>query len=166
MDPIFGPFTALHNVCPEQALNILDTAHAVAHEYDGGCESLAPRMGVGAQVLRNKVNPNIATHHLTLAEAVRMSDLANDYRILETWAQQVGMALVKIPLPEDCADAEVVELMAKSLGSLGDVGAEIVKTLEDGRVERHEAEKVNDRAFAHITTVVSLTSRVAGMAEK
>ncbi len=95
-----------------------------------------------------------------------MADLANDYRVLEAWAKQAGMALVKIPMPEDCADQEVCELMAKSLATHGDVGAEIVKTLADGRVEPHEAKKVNDRAFAHITTVVSLTSRIAGMAEK
>ncbi|PNE77837.1 hypothetical protein A8H37_06130 [Burkholderia thailandensis] len=42
-------------------MNILDTAHAVAHNYPGGCESLAPRLGVSPAVLRSKVNPNTGT---------------------------------------------------------------------------------------------------------
>ncbi|WP_341772648.1 phage regulatory CII family protein, partial [Burkholderia pseudomallei] len=48
-------------------MNIIDAAYAVVHDYPGGSESLAPRLGMSAAVLRNKVNPNNATHHLGLA---------------------------------------------------------------------------------------------------
>ncbi|AQG98571.1 hypothetical protein A9R05_06785 [Burkholderia sp. KK1] len=151
-------------------MNTQQAAHAVAHDFAHNTDTLATLMGLSSgAILRNKVVLNRTPdnrNHLTLAEAVRMTEITNDRRILEAWARELGMALVKIPMPEDCADAEVVELMGKSLGTLGDVGAEIVRTLEDGRVDAHEARKVDDRAFAHITTVVSLTSRIKGMAEK
>ncbi len=47
----------------ELELNILDAAHKVIHGYPGGCESLAPRLGMAPQVLRNKANPNTESHH-------------------------------------------------------------------------------------------------------
>lgn len=40
-------------------------------------------MDISAAVLRNKVNPNNQTHHLTLAEAVRIVDLTDDEQILQ-----------------------------------------------------------------------------------
>jgi hypothetical protein len=60
----------------------------------------------------------------------------------------------------------VIELISRSLETHGAVGKEIVRTLEDGRVEQHEAAKVRDRVWSHIVTVVSLASRIEGMAEK
>jgi hypothetical protein len=166
VEPIIPRRAATKHVCLEQTLNILDTAHAVAHEYDGGCESLAPRMGVSAQVLRNKVNPNIATHHLTLAEALRMSDLANDRRILETWARHLGMALIEVPHADNCADSDVIEMMSESMKTFGDIGNEITRTFEDGRVEQHEVRRVRDAIWSHLSKLFGLSNRIEGMAEK
>lgn len=77
-------------------MNIIDAAHALVHDYPGGSESLAPRLGMSAAVLRNKVNPNNQTHHLSLNEAVKATDVANDERVLEAWAAERGSAVVKI----------------------------------------------------------------------
>ncbi|AET91067.1 gp14 [Burkholderia sp. YI23] len=151
-------------------MNTQQAAHAVAHDFAHNTDTLATLMGLSSgAILRNKVVLNRTPenrNHITLAEAVRMTEITGDNRIVEAWARELGMALVKIPLPENCADQDVIDLMAKSLATHGDVGTEIVKTLEDGRVERHEAKKVAERAFAHIVTVVSLASRIEGMAEK
>lgn len=147
-------------------MNILDAAHALALEYDGGCESLAPRIGMSAHVLRNKVNPNNKTHHLTLAEAVRMSDLANDDRILEAWARERGKVLIELPEAENCADADVIELMAKTWETNGDIGREVNAIFADGRVESQEVQRLKDRVWKHVRTVFGLTGRIAGMAEK
>lgn len=147
-------------------MNILDTAHAVAHDYEGGCESLAPRMGVSAQVLRNKVNPNIATHHLTLAEAVRMTDLANDRRILEAWARQLGLAVIEIPQADNCADGDVIEMMSESWLTHGEIGRAINDTFADGRVEMHEVRRIRDAIWTHLSKLFGLSGRIEGMAEK
>lgn len=39
-------------------MNILDTLYKTVHDFAGGCEAIAQRMGTSAQILRNKVNPN------------------------------------------------------------------------------------------------------------
>ena len=65
-------------------MNVKDATHATVHDYPGGAESLAPRMGIKSpQVLRNKVNPATDTHHLRLDEAVRMMAVTGDYRIID-----------------------------------------------------------------------------------
>ncbi|KGV90510.1 phage regulatory CII family protein [Burkholderia pseudomallei ABCPW 30] len=146
-------------------MNILDTAHAVAHTYPGGCESLAPRLGVSAAVLRSKVNPNTDTHKLTLQEAVRISEVTDNDAILEAWASERGYALVKLPSAVECCDAAIVELMGKAWSTHGLVGREIVKTLEDGRVEHSEVVRVEARIFQHAQVLFNLAARLRGMAE-
>jgi hypothetical protein len=147
-------------------VNITDAAYAVAHDYPGGTESLAPRLGMSGALLRNKVNQNNTTHHLTLAEAVRMSDITNDLRILESWAKQAGRALFELPVPENCADADVIELMARTWETNGDIGREVNETFKDGRVEPHEVRRVKDSAWTHMVTLLSMVTRIEGMAEK
>ena len=40
-----------------------DAFHATCHAYPGGCESLAPRLGMTPAVLRNKARPGCHTNH-------------------------------------------------------------------------------------------------------
>jgi hypothetical protein len=147
-------------------VNITDAAYAVAHDYPGGTESLAPRIPMPGAVLRNKVNANNTTHHLSLAEAFRMTDLTDDERILEAWARHRGKILIEMPEPENCADADVIELMAKTWETNGDIGREVNQTFADGRVEAHEVRRVKDRVWDHIRTLFGLVGRIEGMAEK
>jgi hypothetical protein len=157
---------ATEHVRLEHPLNITDTAHAVAHEYDGGCESLAPRIGMSANILRNKVNPNNTTHHLTLVEAVRMSVMTQDRRIVDAFARELGLVCIELPEPENCADADVIELVARTWETNGDIGREINAIFADGLVEQREIPPLKARALKHVRTVLGLVSRIAGMAEK
>ncbi|MDR5825970.1 phage regulatory CII family protein, partial [Caballeronia sp. LZ043] len=164
-DATLSGATASKYVCLEHELNILDTLHAVAHAYKGGCESLAPRLGMSAAVLRSKVNPNTDTHKATLMDAVSISEMADDDRVLEAWARERGYALVKIPNVDSCTDQAIVEMMGKAWSTHGEVGNEIVKTLEDGRVEEREVERVEKSIFTHAQVLFSIAARLRGMAE-
>ncbi|TXH90340.1 MAG: hypothetical protein E6Q78_05200 [Rhodoferax sp.] len=73
----------------------LDAAYHTAHQYKGGVHALALSMGVSGNVLQNKVNPNNTTHHLTLAEAVAMMDLADNDAILMSMAAHRGYDLMQ-----------------------------------------------------------------------
>ncbi|MEM5384164.1 phage regulatory CII family protein [Paraburkholderia phymatum] len=146
-------------------MNILDTAHAVVHDYKGGCESLAPRVGMSAQVLRNKANPNTDTHHLTLRNAIDVTAMTDDDRILEAWARERGFALVKVPDVGNCNDAAIVELMGEAWATHGAVGKEICKTLEDGRVELREVDRVEQCIYKHAQVLFNISARLRGMAE-
>lgn len=147
-------------------MNTSDAAYAVAHDYPGGTDSLAPRIGMSGALLRNKVNQNQTINHLTLAEAVRMTAASGDHRIVEAWARELGMALIELPVAENCADADVIELMARTWETNGDIGREVNETFKDGRVEPHEVRRVKDRAWVHMVTLLSMVTRIEGMAEK
>jgi hypothetical protein len=147
-------------------VNITDAAYAVAHEYPGGTESLGPRVGLSAALLRNKVNPNQSINHLTLAEAVRISVITGDQRIVQAFARELGLVCLEVPEAENCADADVIELMAKTWDTHGAIGREVNETFADGRVEQHEVKRVRDRAWDHIRTLFGLIGRIEGMAEK
>ena len=86
-------------------MNITTAADLTVHEYKGGSESLGPLVGISAAVLRNKVNPNNTTHHLTLAEADRIVRMTGDARILAAFAHSNGFLLVKAP--ESCGESDI-----------------------------------------------------------
>jgi hypothetical protein len=129
-------------------VNTQQAAHAVAHDFPHNTDTLASLMGLtSGAILRNKVVLNRTAenrNHLTLAEAVRMTEITNDHRILEAWARELGMALIEMPQAESCADADVIELMAKTW----------------------ETKRVKDRVWDHIRTLFGLVGRIEGMAEK
>lgn len=152
-------------------MNTTDAAHAVAHDYQhGGTDALALRMGLSSgALLRNKVVLNRGPdnrNHLTLMEAVRMTEITGDRRILEAWARELGLVLIELPTPENCADADVIELMAQTWETNGDIGREVNAIFADGRVESHEVKRLKDRVWKHVRTVFGLAGRIAGMAEK
>lgn len=78
-----------------RGMDVLDAAYHTAHSYKGGVHALAVSMGVSGNVLQNKVNPNNTTHHLTLAEAVAMMDLADNDAILMAIAAHRGYDLMR-----------------------------------------------------------------------
>ena len=146
-------------------MNVQDAAYSTVHDYNGGSESLAPRLGMSAAVLRNKVNTNTTTHHLTLAEAVRMVDLTEDDRILRAWANHRGAVLISLPRNEIVSDQAVMEHMAATWKTHGEVGTQISKALEDGHMDRYELRRVRDTIFNHASALFDLYARLEAITE-
>lgn len=139
-------------------MNIDDAAYATVHDYPGGSESLAPRLGTSGAVLRNKVNPNNATHRLTLAEAVQLSDIANDDRMLQSWAALRGKALVDI-VPRDDARSVVAHVLQMH-ASEGELSRVLNDALADGVITQTEMRAINDAAFDVQGALISLVGRL------
>lgn len=144
-------------------MNIIDAAHSTIHDYPGGSESLGPRVDISAAVLRNKVNPNNSTHHLTLAEAVRIADLTADYRMLKAWANEAGFLLVKAPDGVGECDMGMLEKVAAFMVASGMFGKEIYDSLADGRVDQAEVGRVEDAGNHVMTEVAEVVQRMKGM---
>lgn len=53
---------------------------------------------MSSAVLRNKVNPNNMTHHLTLAEALRLSQITGDRHLIDAYAAELGLIASKLPV--------------------------------------------------------------------
>ena len=83
-----GEFEADGNTPSET--DVIDAAFLIANHHQGGVRDLAARMGVSANVLQNKLNPNNTTHHLTLRESIALQVMANNPAILHAMAAQLG----------------------------------------------------------------------------
>lgn len=143
----------------------LDAFHSTVHDFPGGCESLAPRMGMSAQVLRNKANPNSTTNKPTLDDADRLMGIAGDHRIMHALAQNHGYVCTKID-EQPASDMAVLESVTDIWQHLGALGSEVHKAMADGRIEQHEVKAIEAAAFTMFRPVMQLLARVNGMAEK
>ncbi|CUJ62287.1 phage regulatory CII family protein [Achromobacter xylosoxidans] len=148
-------------------MNITTAADLTVHEFKGGSQSLGPLVGITPAVLRNKVNPNNTTHHLTLAEAVRICRMTADFRILTAWAHEAGFLLVKAP--SHCqaeSDMSVLEQLVGFMVASGVYGQEIHKALADGGVDRQELTRIREAGAGVMTAVGELNTRLEGMADE
>ena len=145
-------------------MNILDTAHAVAHDYPGGCESLAPRIGMSAAVLRSKVNPNTDTHQLTLMNAVAITDMTDDERILEAWLEQRNAVMVKLPDATEQPDNEEILSRFMSLTvQFGSLARRYSEVTADGEVDEQEMadmERIGNLIHRSVEEINALTKRI------
>ena len=142
-----------------------DAFHATCHAYPGGCESLAPRLGMSAAVLRNKANIHCSTNHPTLDDADRVMAIAGDYRILHALAVNHGHVCLPIDHNTAPSDLAVLELVTHVWRSHGNVGAAVDAALADGRITAHEVEGIRAAIYNNITTLQQMLSRIEALQE-
>ena len=120
---------------------------------------LARKLGKSPVVLANKMNPDCDSHHLNLGEAVAVTELADDNRILGAWAAGRGLMLVARPNGA-VSDDELVEqvLLAQS------VFGKLMQAIHDARVdgvidwmEQGQIERVGTLVAVHVMGLISST---------
>lgn len=145
-------------------MNILDAAHKTVKEYPGGSESLGPRIDMSAAVLRSKVNPNIATHHLTLLEADEIMSVTGDHRMLHALAAQHGYVLQRIDAAGGPAD--LLGALLACDARKGELTQLLHDSLADGNLSPNEWSQVAQAGTATQAALVILLQRLQAMAEQ
>jgi len=146
-------------------MNHLDAFHQTVHGAPGGCEAIAPRMGMSAAILRNKANPNSATNKPTLDEANRLMGLTGDHSILHALASNHGYVCVRIEDSAEASDMALLEMVAKVWQTNGEVGAEINQALADGKIDRSEVIRVREAVKRAERALEGIVARFEGMAD-
>ena len=141
-------------------MHVTDAAYATVHDYQGGAGSLAPRLGTTQAVLNNKVNPNTRTHHLNLAEAVKLIVLTGDKRILHAIAMETGDVVVEGAGDLPACDMAVLESMTGVFAGAGQVGASVHAALADGQITRKEYAAIEREAYALRQKAVALVRKL------
>lgn len=108
-----------------QALTVADAIYHTVHGYPGGVVALAARMGVSANTLTHKANPNNTTHHLHPRELVAMQYLSGDATVLHAMAAALGYTCT--PCGADQAEGDPVEAFMHMQCSF----AELVRSIAD-----------------------------------
>lgn len=143
-------------------MNTADAAYHTVHDYPGGSESLGPRVGISPAVLRNKVNQQNTTHHLTFAEAQRIAAMTADDRMLQAWAHERGYLLVKAPDGNECDMAVLEQVVGLGVAN-GQFMQTIHTALADGKVDRQELQAIRTAEKAVQTAAATVSRRMEGL---
>lgn len=149
-------------------MNILDAASATVHDYPGGSESLGPRLGLSAAMLRSKVDLGNGAQQLSVAEADRIMALTGDFRMLRAWAHQHGFLVVESP-DQDASGSEM-EAMEQRLGSRvagGELASQApVAPVADRRLGEQELHATRAAGSALQALVARMAQRREGLADR
>ena len=136
----------------QRGQDIQDAAYHAVHEYPGGADALAMRMGMSPNTLRHKVNPNNTTHHLTLREAVTIQELSNNHAILHSMADALGYVCTKATPGDD--NAPPLDVLAGLHAELADLHRAVADALrENGSVSINQMRRIDHHAQQSIASI-------------
>lgn len=142
-------------------MNVADAADATVHDYPGGSESLAPRLGMSGAVLRGKVNPNNPRNVLGLKEAQRMMRLTGDHRILQAQAADLGYALLRIEEDADAAaDTSLMGMVLRMHAVGGEFSRVVGEAVADGVITPNEMAAIEKAGQADQAALIGLVARL------
>ena len=122
---------------------------------------LARMLGKGTTILANKMNPECDTHHLSLGEAVAITEMTGDNSILDSWAASRGKALVDIPAGVT-SDEELADLVMIVSESVAQVFSAYREARQDGVIDQYERQQIGHRVRGAIRDLLSLDAEIGG----
>ena len=147
-------------------MRVLEAAYRTVHESAGGATAVADGIGVGKQVLVNKVNPNNNSHHLGLEEAVKLMEFTGDIQILHALAQGFSGVFVPLASPPSASDNAVITDISEMSVKFGRLVQEVVEDAKDGEITGTELNRIEGEAMRLRTTLEALLFHVRAMHEK
>lgn len=108
-------------------LTVADAVYHTVHGYPGGVAALAARMGVSANTLTHKANPNNDTHHMRPDELVAIQVFSGSYSVLHAMAAALGHSAT--PAAADQSDGDPVEAFMLEQRAQGEYSAAVADAL-------------------------------------
>lgn len=119
----------------------LDAAYHVVHDHPGGATALAPRMGKSNVTLCQELTAT-GTAKLGLMDALKITHLTGDYRILYAFAESCGHMAVPLPHVDGLPDPDLMRALADSSRDFADLCREVCDAAADGRISDNEMRRV------------------------
>ncbi|MGI2125559.1 phage regulatory CII family protein [Shewanella oncorhynchi] len=144
-----------------QSLSCTDplyAAHALGHDY--GVDKLAKDLFQQPGVMYNKLNPDNDSNHLYLRDAIHLTELADDDRIVSAWCHSRGGVFVKLPAAVNC-DEELSDQLLLISEQMGIALAEIRDSRADGVITPDEFERIGRELTNTVREVLSLKAVVS-----
>lgn len=142
-------------------MDVLDAAFLIAQEMPGGVPALAQRMGVSANTLQHKLNPNNTTHHLTLKEAVALQAVSGMPYVLHAMA--AGLDYICLRARPNDSEGDAVEAFMRVQQAMGELTAAAADVFLGGKttVSRNELRRIEHFANDAMATISHLVAAVA-----
>lgn len=155
------------------SINQHDARYNLVRDYPGGIETLAVRMDMSPNVLRNKTAPGIGTHHVTDEEDSRIIEFCVGAKVDEPHraliAKNFRHGLMAFPVPDvgSLNDEELTQSLCRAIKEFSDVGAAVSKALRnDNRIDAVELEEIEKEAREALVAIAELRERARLFAEK
>lgn len=118
----------------------LDAAYHVVHDYPGGSATVAVRIGKSQHTLNHELTHN-GSAKLGLMDALKITLITGDMRILHAFAEACGHMVV--PLPSiDAPNADLLRVLADSSRDFAQLCREVCDAAADGRISDNEMRRV------------------------
>jgi len=144
-------------------MNVTDAAYDTVHQYRGGSEALAPRMGMSAATLRGKVNPNTDRNLLSLQEADTLMGRTGDFRILHALCAEHGFVAQRVDAP---ASGTLITALLSAAAAKGDLAELISEAMSDNRISPNEADAISRACAQVMAAIVQVSQHAEAAAER
>lgn len=144
-------------------MNVTDAAYDTVHQYPGGSEALAPRMGMSAATLRGKVNPNTDRNLLSLQEADALMARTGDYRILHALCAEHGFIAQRVDAPDS---GSLITALLAAAAAKGDLAELISEAMADNRITPNEADAITRACQQVMAALVQVSQHAEAAAER
>ncbi|WNB79611.1 MULTISPECIES: phage regulatory CII family protein [Stenotrophomonas] len=144
-------------------MNVTDAAYDTVHQYRGGSEALAPRMGMSAATLRGKVNPNTDRNLLSLQEADTLMARTGDYRILHALCAEHGFIAQRVDAPES---GTLITALLSAAAAKGDLAELVSEAMADNRITPNEADAIARACQQVMAALVQVSQHAEAAAER
>lgn len=144
-------------------MNVTDAAYDTVHQYRGGSEALAPRMGMSAATLRGKVNPNTDRNLLSLQEADTLMARTGDYRILHALCAEHGFIARRVDAPES---GSLITALLSAAAAKGDLAELVSEAMADNRITPNEADGIARACQQVMAALVQVSQHAEAAAER
>ncbi|QBR44127.1 phage regulatory CII family protein [Stenotrophomonas indicatrix] len=144
-------------------MNVTDAAYDTVHQYPGGSEALAPRMGMSAATLRGKVNPNTDRNLLSLQEADTLMGRTGDYRILHALCAEHGFIAQRVDAPQS---GNLITALLSAAAAKGDLAELVSEAMADNRITPNEADAIARACQQVMAALVQVSQHAEAAAER
>lgn len=138
--------------------DVMAAAYGIGHRYNAS--ELARLMGRKPGEFCKKLNPDCDDRHITLAEAVAITELTGDNAILEAWSASRGKVLVELPAGV-VSDDDLVEQVLLAQAVFGSLMQAIHDARADGiidRMEHGQIQRIGTQVAEHVLGLISTTA--------
>lgn len=119
-------------------MNVLDALYHTVHDFDGGAEALAVRLGKRGTSLCHEVRPPVGgTAKAGLLDAVKIMEITRDYRALHAMASRCGFMTLPLPTLDD-SHADTTAYLADVAKEFSDVMQVVAAGAADGVISDSE----------------------------
>ena len=124
-------------------MTIQHLAYRLAHSFNGGVVALAAVMGKSDKVLASKLNPNVDTHHLNIAELDMLADFTDsNLALAEYFAQKAHAVVVVLPTIPDESDMGLLDGYMAIMKEMGELASRFQTAYSDGDISQKEFEQI------------------------